>query len=181
MTLRRELTRAVPDIKQPRTKQKPSVKRVSEPVSYAFKNPRTLMYTRMQDLRTLAELRGGKLKDHREMTVFIYGVCCSKYCNTRESLLREVSLFMLAHIEPGKRYDHRQPEKLLTTVLSRFNVTATARNNGDTLDINYKLTSPYIIKSLEITAEEQTSLKSIIGKDREESKSFRQEEREAKS
>ena len=129
-------------------------------------NRRTLVYTRMDDLRKLAEMRGGKLTDHREMAIFYFAISAAVYCNTRDSLLREVRLFMYGSIQCGGKYDYRRPEKLLATVLRRHKETQQARIDGDLVtDLNYKAKNTTIIRNLEITAQEQAHLKTIISKD----------------
>ena len=163
---------------QPPQPQKPA--RTATPGDYYYNsreqyhqmlNKRTLVYTRMEDLRTLADLRGGILYDHREMSIFYYAISAAVFCNTRDSLLREVSLFMQNHIHCVGKYNHQRPERLLASVLSRHEKTRQARFHGNlVLDLNYKARNQTIIDALEITREEQASLKTIISADEKKSR-----------
>ena len=131
-----------------------------------LKTPRTLAYTRMRDLRELAKRRGGRFKDHRAMAIFYFACSAAQFCNTRESLLHEVSVFMLECIECDQtKYNYTQPEKILGSLLARHQQTRRAKLDGELVDVNYRARNETIIAVLEITPKEQKRMRTIIGKD----------------
>tara|TARA_R110002153_G_C13324382_1_gene497387 strand:- start:1089 stop:2441 length:1353 start_codon:yes stop_codon:yes gene_type:complete len=132
----------------------------------------SLAHNRMNDLKMLATLRGGRLSDHRRMAAWIYAVSAANYCRTEDSLRAEVSSFIKGHMT--------EPEKNLRTInyestVKRFNAHMELRLQGmspkqiekqlgASNDI-YKTSHKYIIRILEITPAEQRKMKVIIGKD----------------
>jgi restriction endonuclease len=125
----------------------------------------TLMWARMNDLKAIAAMRGGKLTDHRSMAIFYYAMSASMVTGTTESLLRSVSEFMQQCIECGGKYDHTRPEALLQTVITRHLKKESARaERGDFYGIQYKATNNTIIKNLELTEDEIGQLSTIIDK-----------------
>lgn len=127
---------------------------------------------RMNDLKLLASLRGGRLSDHRRMTSWIYAVSAAHYCRTEDSLRAEVSSYIKGHMV--------DPNKYLRTVnyestVERFNAHMELRLQGmNPKQIAKKLgwsndlytnSHKYIIRTLDITTAEQRKMKVIIGKD----------------
>lgn len=126
----------------------------------------TLMWARMNDLKALAAMRGGKLADNREMSIFYYALSVSMVSGTTESLLRSVSSFMRDCIICDAKYDPNNPEKLLKSVINRHLKKESARaEKGDFYNIQYRARNETIIANLSITEEEQRQLSTIIGKE----------------
>ncbi|MEZ9301605.1 helix-turn-helix domain-containing protein [Vibrio breoganii] len=124
---------------------------------------RSLMFARMDDLQTLASLRGGKLDDHREMTIFYYAISASVFYASMEGLLESVAHFIETCIKQGGKYDAKNPAKLLTSVINKHLDKEKLREAGeDYSQIQYRALNATIIRNLEITDEEQQHLKTII-------------------
>lgn len=130
-----------------------------------IRNARTLNFARANDLRKLAELRGGKLTDNRAMAIFYYAMAASYVNVTQEGVCRSVSDFMDRCILCGGKYDSERPEKLLKTLLDKHNKQRTSALDGDYTQIQYRARNQTIINALSITAEEQTYLETIISKE----------------
>lgn len=128
-------------------------------------NARSLNFARANDLRKLAELRGGKLTDNRAMAIFYYALAASYVNVTQEGVCRSVSDFMEQCILCGGKYDSDRPEKLLKTLLERHNKQKANALNGDYTKIQYRARNQTIIDALAITEEEQRHLETIIGKE----------------
>jgi len=127
-------------------------------------NARTLALARMKDLRTLATLRNG-FGDHRARALFIYAQAASYYCHDESTLVSECQQYSAEHfIDPQGKYRPERIPNHISTLLKRFNqrFQQAEKNNPDP---RYKLTNVRIIQELEITAEEQTHLISIISRD----------------
>lgn len=128
----------------------------------AMLNARTLNHARTEDLRKLAELRGGRLKDNRAMAIFYYGMAASYLNVSVEGVCRSVSSFMHECIDTqgSTKYDANRPEKLLGTLLARHG------NKGSDFETRpYTARNQTIINALGITDEEQRHLKTIISKE----------------
>lgn len=127
------------------------------------KNVYTLAYQRMQDIKTLAKLRGGKLTDLRKTALYAYGISAAWYCTTTDSLLAELKGFIYDYLDAPESYVKRLP----TTVISRYKQSlddATITWNGKEYDARYRITNAKLISLLQITASEQQHLSTIIGK-----------------
>jgi len=127
------------------------------------KNFYTLAYGRMQDIRTLAELRGGKLNDLRKTALYVYSASSAWYCQTVDSLERELDCFIHDCVANPTDYTKLKP----TTVIKRKQdsidgVTVTWK--GKEFDARYRFRTDTVIKLLEITPEEQRHMKCLIGK-----------------
>lgn len=127
--------------------------------------PMSLAYSRMDDLRTLAELRGGKLTDHREMAIFYYAMAASVFYGDQRDLIRSVEDYMESAILLNGKYKIKNVSKLLVSLLRRHKETQDNRKGGCYISVNYKARNATIIKSLAITEHEQQFLKTIISKE----------------
>ncbi len=132
----------------------------------------SLAHARMQDIKQLAVLRGGRLSEHRRMATWICAVSAAHYCRSEDTLRAEVGEFIGQYIEG--------PDKYLKAInyqstVDRFNAELQLIQSGVNrkqvrlqLGIEkaqYILSNRYILSQLEITQEEQRKLKTIIGED----------------
>jgi hypothetical protein len=132
----------------------------------------SLAHARMQDLRKLAQVRGGRLTEHRRMAVWIYAVSAAQFCKFEDTLRAEVESFILDCVG--------QPEKYLKSVnyestVDRFRNEALLIASGVPRQkvrqqlgrdkSRYTLSNRYIISQLEVDGTEQRHLKTIIDKD----------------
>lgn len=125
---------------------------------------RTLMFARMEDLVKLAELRGGKLTDHREMSIFYYAISASCFYANLDGLLESVSYFISRCIKQEGKYDSQHPERLLTSVINKhLDKNKIREAGGDFSQVQYRARNETIIRELEITPSEQEKLSTIIG------------------
>jgi len=151
----------------PRTKAKSKKQQVS--TLFTWHN---LAYHRMQDLKKLAGLRGGKHTEHRRLATWINAVESAHFCRTEESLRTEVEQFIQDFIH--------EPEKYLKSIncestIKRFNDEnalvasgMTRQQARDTLGrekSKYNLTTGYIVEALGITPKEQQELATLIDRD----------------
>lgn len=138
------------------------VKRQSSAVVHMH-TTRTLMLARMEDLKVLASLRGGRLTDNREMAIFYYAISASVFYASKDGLLESVAEFIESSIKQGGKYDSDRPEKLLTSVINKhLDKDKVRESGGDYSQIQYRARNGTIIRNLGITALEQESLKTII-------------------
>lgn len=129
----------------------------------ANKNVFTLAYSRMQDIRKLAALRGGKLTDLRKTALYAYAMAAAWYCPTAESLESELVAFIEdCFADPGTYRRH-----LPKTVIQRKQQSlegATVVWNGREYDARYRVRNTTLIKLLGITASEQQHMACLIDK-----------------
>lgn len=159
---------------EPRRKQQQSSAKPGERTARvsALFNLYTLAHARMNDYKALAQLRGGRLAEHRRMAIWLYSVAAAQFCKTEESLRGEVESFINECVQ--------EPDKYLKAVnyestVERFRneslliATGVPRNKArEQLGRDkscYTLTNKYIIGQLDITEAEQRDLKTIIGQD----------------
>ena len=158
------------DKPQKQAQHSPVQKLFSVQVSSLF-NLHSLAYARMQDLRKLAQVRGGKLTEHRRVAIWIYAVSAAQFCKLEDTLRAEVESFIEDCVS--------QPEKYLKAVnyestVERFRnelllVAAGVPRNKIREQLGreksrYTLSNNYIISQLGIDESEQSHLKTIIGK-----------------
>lgn len=132
----------------------------------------SLAYSRMQDMKRLAQIRGGRLAEHRRKAIWIYATFAAQYCRLEDTLRAEVDAFISDCIESPKKYQKainydstvdrfKAEESLIASGLSR----RAAREQLGREKSCYQLSSRYIIEQLDIDADEQRQLKTIISKD----------------
>lgn len=135
-------------------------------------NVYSLAYTRMQDLRKLAQLRGGRLTEHRRMAVWIYAAAAAQFCRLEDTLRAEVESFVQDCVSQPDKYlkavnyestvDRFRNESLLAAAgVPRNRI----REQLGRSNACYTLSNRYIISQLEIEGVEQCHLKTIISKD----------------
>ena len=124
--------------------------------------PYRLAQDRMQDIRRLAELRGGRLTEHRKRMLFALAVNLCWYCSTVDDVIRELDAFSAAFFADARLYRGRS----ISTALGRMLAAKQGRWNAPgkvSTDPRYKLTNTRMIALLEVTLEEQRHLQTIIG------------------
>lgn len=156
----------VPLETKPTKKSKPKSGRK---ISQLF-NWYSLAYKRLQDLRELARLRGGKYTEHRRMVTWFYAVEAANYCRDEKTLRAEVESFIRDYIDDPEHYlKHVNYE----STVNRFNAFNDMRMSGvfDHRKIDeilgfhgtkYKLTRDYMVEVLQVTEAEGRKLKAII-------------------
>lgn len=127
------------------------------------KNQYTLHLNRMNDLRTLAKVRGGRFSDHRAMALFVYATSAAWYCKDPGTLQRECEEFARRFFHDPERYTAK---KVQTVIRRAEDAKAKKRHQwqGREVDPRYKLRNDKIIAMLDITAEEMRHLSTIINK-----------------
>lgn len=129
--------------------------------SFAASNAFTLAYSRMQDIRKLAELRGGRLTDCRKTALYAYGMAAAWYCPTVQSLEAELTAFIDDCLAAPSDYYKRMP----TTVIQRKQQSldgVTVTWEGKQCDARYRVRNSTLIRLLNITEAEQRQLTCII-------------------
>lgn len=124
--------------------------------------PYRLAQDRMQDLRRLAQLRGGRLTEHRKRMLFALAVSLCWYCSTVDDVVRELDTFSAAFFVDARLYRGRS----ISTALERMLAAKQGRWNGSggvSTDPRYKLTNSRLVAMLDITPQEQRHLQTIIG------------------
>jgi len=147
---------------------------------FNWHNWHSLAHARMGDLKTLADLRGGKHTDHRRRVIFTYAVEAAHFCRTEERLRAEVEQFIQDFIH--------EPEKYLkvpyTAVIKRFNAVNELIASGidrreaqETLDAKnkgrYKHKRVTIVEKLDITPEEGRELKALFSNEEKQCRQTR--------
>lgn len=128
-------------------------------LDFATKNEYTLHQRRMQDIRKLAELRGG-LSDLRKTAAFCYALSAAWYCPTVESLNREVGAFIGECFVAPEKYQRLSfgPAKRKRQNDEGVRLTW----NGREYDARYRMKNKTLIEWLQITPEEQRHMLTII-------------------
>lgn len=158
----------VPEQDKRKTKNNPTPH--SRKVTCLF-NYYTLAWNRMQDIRKLADLRGGKFTEHRRIATWVFAVSAAHYCRSEQTLRAEVQGFINNRIaEPGKYLETINYE----STVERFHNELDLMQQGMTRTQakkqlgygkrQYELSNPYLIEQLEITPQEQRKLATIIDK-----------------
>ena len=128
-------------------------------VSFTGKSAYTLHWARLQDYQTLGELRGG-YSDHRRRATELYAASLAWYCRDNDSLLRELEGFQDRFIINPSRY---HIDEILRRA-ERGRAGETKEWMGKQVDVRYRYLNQTIIDRLEITEDEQSKLKTILGK-----------------
>lgn len=125
-----------------------------------------LAWSRMRDLKTLARLRGGILKDQRRMAIYAYAVEAAHYCRSLEALQAEVQGFIHDCIdEPGKYQGFSLNEvfRRFTVQLDRGGVWLKTEQDSLYLpDNRYRHGRRYVVRTLNITDKEARKLQVLI-------------------
>lgn len=140
---------------QPGTQK--SRNRTETPVHPRFFTPYSLNITIIEDLKRLADLRGRKLKGHREYFLFIWRNALAQLgleAHESERQLRSVALQYLG--------SERLPDKeWVQSTMSAYR--ASFEREDGSITQGYRLTKDWIINALAITSEEQQQLQLLIG------------------
>lgn len=154
---------------QPITRDKPAstpiIKRsnnVRRTGGHTAKNPFTLAYARMSDMRKLAELRGGKFTDLRKTVIYAFALSASWYCQSLQQLRREVECFIDDYIENPEAY---KAAHMPSTVIDRKEQSLDGVKiewQGQQCDARYRIRNDTLINLLQVTPTEQQHMTSII-------------------
>jgi DNA-binding CsgD family transcriptional regulator len=139
------------------------VKQLRTGFATTTKNIYTLAYRRMQDIRKLAALRGGRLTDLRKTALFVYGLSAAWYCHTTESIEAELQSFTADCLANPEAYAKHTPK----TVLKRKQQSlegVTVQWNGGEYDPRYRMRNSTLIRMLDITPTEHKHLSCMISK-----------------
>ena len=156
--------------KQHRPKAKP---KSAGKVSYLY-NVYTLHTERAADLQRLVRMRSGEVTGHRNQLLYMYAYWRGVTMRDPETLLDVVQAFNRTFTQPEKAPAVQAVVRGTWKAVQRFIEYEQTRNTGDTVKRptgGYWLTNDSIIKTLDITPEEQRymtqgkyDLKTIIGK-----------------
>lgn len=134
-------------------------------------NWHSLAWARLKDIEKLAQLRGGRLTDHRRRAIFVYAVEACHYCRSTDRLKLEIERFIGSHIHDAGLYALDGKKTHLKAVLRRFEAQE-ARGHWEwyedpqtgkySASNRYLLKSSTIIEDLAITASEQRHMKALI-------------------
>lgn len=146
------------DLKKQYLKPIAKKKKSSSKISFLpTKNLYTLNMSRIEDFKTILELRKGQVKGYRNALIMLYSYHY-RLANevTVEELIKNTKAFNKGIKEP-------YPVKELTSVCRSVNRTVKYFREDNSK--GYKFTNKYIIDMLELTLEEQQQLKTIISTD----------------
>lgn len=170
------------------SKSETKTKGKHQKVSYIF-SLYSLTWARMQDLKTLAHLRGGRFSEHRRMAAYVYAVAASKYCKTEHSLRTEVDSFISGYLtNPLTQLRTINYESTVKRFRNHHELKAQGKTDkqiNSELDPSknlYRNSTKYIVNVLAITPAEQRKMKTLIGVDEKRSRNTinkRQKRREA--
>lgn len=143
------------DLKKAYIKPKKAYKKRESNISYLpTKNLYTLNKSRIEDFKTIVELRNYDVEGYRNSLIMYYSYHYRLiYDVTVNELIEEVKTFNNSFKKP---YNARQ----LVSVCRSINKTVKHFREDNTK--GYKFTNKYIIDSLNLTEEEQRKLKTII-------------------
>jgi predicted DNA-binding protein YlxM (UPF0122 family) len=150
---------------------KPSVRKVpikSQPRQTMSVHPKfftlySLHHAIIQDLQTLANLRGRDLVGYREYFLFIWRNCLARLGVSVEDSDRQLKSVALQYL--GKKpLPDREWMRTTMSVYRAKHLPKNAQPDCDQEETGYTLKASWIIENLGITPEEQTAMKVLIGK-----------------
>ena len=121
-----------------------------------------LAFDRMADYKLLAGLRGVPMTDCRHRLLFAYAQAAAWFCGSVHQLRLEVEQFADDHFAGSEKYRAGRVQ----SVVDRFvddGAGKVERVNPEMGVGRYRFGNNYLIKMLELTAAEQTQLRTIIG------------------
>lgn len=128
--------------------------------------PYKLAFDRMHDCGVLAGLRGSpKMRDYRHRLLYVFAVSGAWYWSGLDQAQEELDHFARQHFAGADRYNARRVQTVLDRMESQLVGRVARIENGVRSDWRYQLRNATIIRALEITAQEQRELRTIIGKD----------------
>lgn len=128
--------------------------------------PYRLHLDRLHDYAALAGLRGSpRMPDGRHRLLYCLAVSGAWYWSGIEQAEQELEAFSQRHFSDADRYNGKRVQTVLDR-MERQLVGRVARvRNGYREDWRYSLSNARAVRMLEITAEEQRQLRTLIGRD----------------
>lgn len=128
--------------------------------------PYQLAHARMLDCRTIAELRGVPLRDYRHRLLFVFAVSGAWFVQSEDALVAELDGFARDHFADPDRYGRRVVGAVIDRLRQdRDGVPRGWFEAGVRVPNRYRLRNDTILRTLDVTAAEQRSLRTIIGHD----------------
>lgn len=128
--------------------------------------PYQLAHARMLDCRTIAELRGVPLRDYRHRLLFVFAVSGAWFVQSEDALVAELDGFARDHFADPDRYGRRVVGAVIDRLRQdRDGVLRVWFEAGVRVPNRYRLRNDTILRTLDVTAAEQRSLRTIIGHD----------------
>lgn len=126
----------------------------------------TLHNARIRDLDKLVTLRNGEMTGHRETTLFLYRFWSCCFTNDPETALQQTLEFNENFKKPLSK---KEVEKATASAQKAWEARSDKESNARAQSMGYpgagyRISNRKIIEWLEITEEEQSHLKTIIGK-----------------
>ena len=153
----------LPELSPSPTKKDRKSKIKSEKKVTTLFTTHTLNYTRLLDLKTLLELRNYDVKNYREMICFLYRYWSSCYIGDPQEALRQTLDLNSEFLQPLSRSEVEKSTQSAEKAWGEKQheiLQGNFRNKA-----GYNFSNPKIIQMLNITEEEQHSMKTIISKD----------------
>lgn len=157
--------------KQLQFQEAKTVKKKTKVINNKFFNSYSLHMTRVEDIETLCKLRGYNMKGYRNMIIHCYAYWKGIYVRDIDELENEVIELNNALIEPMKDTEIKAILRCIPKAIDKFieyeqgirncerkRVSKGMRDKG-----GYWYKNETLIERLDITPEEQTHMKTIIG------------------
>jgi len=123
-----------------------------------------LMSARIDDCHKLAQLRQSPaMSDYRHRLAFVHAVSCTAFCSNPQQAMYEIDSFSQQHFRESDNYTSKRFKTAIDRMYEKQR-RVTRIYEGRIVDSVYRLTTKTIIANLDITAEEQTLLKTFICK-----------------
>lgn len=128
--------------------------------------PFRLAQDRMHDYGLIASMRGSpRMQDYRHRLLYHYATSGAFFWSTIDQAQEELDYFASQHFAGADRYNARRVQSVLDRMEKDLTGRVARIEGGVRLDWRYHLGNATIIRALEITAQEQRQLRTIIGKD----------------
>lgn len=143
-------------------------------------NVYTLHGARLQDLARLVELRNGEMDGLREITLFLYRYWSCCFTQDPAEALQQTLEFNQTFTNPlPQREARKATESAQKAWMAKSDKEANEKANAMGYPgAGYRLSNAKIIDWLNITEEEQTHLKTIIGRKEKRARDLREKERQ---
>ena len=146
---------------KPKAKKKPGRKKK---IVHLF-NIYSLHSARLYDLNTLVTIRNGQMNNYRELTLFLYRYWCCCFTGDPQEALQQTLDFNQTFTQP---LPEREAVRATKSAEKAFNARSDKEANERAKAMGYpgagyRISNAKIIDWLDITPDEQTHMKTIIG------------------